>query len=78
MALLGNALADGASHGGRGAGILINEGTLIFAMSAFSANVDAGGAEDDVCAFGAGTAALFKPEEKPAACGACAGRGTCA
>ena len=74
----GNALADGASHGGRGAGILINEGTLIFAMSAFSANVDAGGAEDDVCAYGAGTAALFKPEEKPAACGACAGRGTCA
>ena len=67
---------DIQSGAGRGA-LLLLEGELIFASSAFSENVIRG-REDDVCAFGADTAALFKPAEKPSACGPCAGRGVCA
>ena len=66
---------------GHGAGVLINEGTIIYAHCHFASNknldADGNGREDDVCAYGKGTVALFKPQEKPPTCGPCDGAGAC-
>jgi hypothetical protein len=78
--------ADGGSRAGdvskvAGGGLLINEGDMLFANCSFIANKnmnmqDPTADEQDVCAFGAATQAIFD-KYSAAICTACGGHGTC-
>lgn len=76
-------VGDGGARipGAKAAGVLVYEGELLFDACHFAGNhnrnLEAPDDEDDVCAFGAQTTALFKAGEKPAACSACGGAGAC-
>lgn len=71
---------DGEPVEAHGAGVLIVEGELLFDGCHFADNHNRNlpaPDEDDVCAFGKATTAIFKAGERPATCSACGGAGTC-